>query len=451
MNLYSTLFIENRINTTFETLNNISHKELHRPHEIYNLTTHSTRYSILGHSLNVLSLPLVVISGVVKLFSGGMISINNVINVPKILKDKMDQGISKKILYAVEGIDKQELTALCHNILEQWEANPNLVPTQEESYFTKIKNAMYNNIPYLGQLKNFWVKGGIEYSEKQIKEQQLIKIITNEIFKLGYSLGKKANYLSIEDIRHHFIDQSAFENDDQPQKTQLPIDQHNDDFQDPYISSQEDQVIDQMIDLIDEGFEDAFEDCEEYEDAESIEPQSALTKKPIDHALASASESFEEDIDISDIGATNTDQKYTDQNQALVLYNDELSKVRSDSSNQVDVSSDVHFMTDQNREQVLLNVKKYLAGIIHTNSLLELEDGVDQYLELLQSLNNQELGEKIISDYQLLQSNMQDQDTEMQYEMTQRYQDADILVPCISCRQEALKDERELEGIVEEF
>lgn len=164
MNLQTKSFIENRINTTFETLNNISHEELYRPHEIYNLTAHPTRYSILGYSLNVLSLPLVVISGVVKLFSGGMISINNVINVPKILKDKMDQGISKKILYAAEKIDKAELTSLCHNILEQWEANPSLVPTQEESYFTKIKNAMYSNIPYLDKIKNFWVKGGINYS-----------------------------------------------------------------------------------------------------------------------------------------------------------------------------------------------------------------------------------------------------------------------------------------------
>ena len=109
-------------------------------------------------------MPLVVISGAVKLFSGGMISINNVINIPKILKDKMDQGISKKILYAAEKIDKEELAALCHNILEQWEANPSLIPTQEESYFTKIKNAMYSNIPYLDKIKNFWVKGGINYS-----------------------------------------------------------------------------------------------------------------------------------------------------------------------------------------------------------------------------------------------------------------------------------------------
>jgi hypothetical protein len=42
-----------------------------------------------------------------------------------------------------------------------------LILRQEESLVTKLKNYVYENIPYAGLIKNFWVKGGINYSKDQ--------------------------------------------------------------------------------------------------------------------------------------------------------------------------------------------------------------------------------------------------------------------------------------------
>lgn len=94
-----------------------------------------------------------------------------------------------------------------------------------------------------------------------------------------------------------------------------------------------------------------------------------------------------------------------------------------------------HFVTDDNREQVLLNVKEYLTTITSTNP--HLKDSVDQYLDSLQDLSNQALGEKIISDYKIFQSSMQ-------------RQEENELTSYMSCRQEVLREDMDLEGIDDE-
>lgn len=77
-------------------------------------------------------------------------------------------------------------------------------------------------------------------------------------------------------------------------------------------------------------------------------------------------------------------------NHASSNSNKEDSSNENNSSNQNDALN--HFVTDENREQVLLNVKEYLTNITSTN--LGLKDSVDQYLNSLQDLSNQALGKK---------------------------------------------------------
>ena len=105
----------------------------------------------------------------------------------------------------------------------------------------------------------------------------------------------------------------------------------------------------------------------------------------------------------------------------------------SDTSNLNDALN--HFVTDDNREQVLSNVKKYLTEITSTNP--SLKDVVDLYLDSLQSLSNQELGQKIISDYKIFQSSMQ-------------RQEENELTSYMSCRQEVSREDMDLEGIDDE-
>ena len=84
---------------------------------------------------------------------------------------------------------------------------------------------------------------------------------------------------------------------------------------------------------------------------------------------------------------------------------------------------------------MLLNVYKYLTTITSTNP--HLKDSVDQYLDSLQDLSNQELGQKIISDYKIFQSSMQ-------------RQEENKLTSYMSCRQEVSREDMDLEGIDDE-
>lgn len=48
------MLIEDRIEKTIDTLYSIDKGELYRAHDIYNLTTHVGRYSILNYGLSIL-------------------------------------------------------------------------------------------------------------------------------------------------------------------------------------------------------------------------------------------------------------------------------------------------------------------------------------------------------------------------------------------------------------
>jgi hypothetical protein len=218
----SKMFIEDRIKETIETLYSIERGKVYRGHDIYILTSHEGRYSALNYGLSILSMPLIVVTGVIKFFSGGMVSINKVINIPDILKDKMDKSITKKILYGLKNITEEELSNISSKILQAWMEEEQLILRQEESLVTKLKNYVYENIPYAGLIKNFFVKGGINYSEEQRKEQKLIKQITSEIFKLSYISGKNACMLEKEDIYNHFKDIGAYK-DNVPQKEMILV------------------------------------------------------------------------------------------------------------------------------------------------------------------------------------------------------------------------------------
>lgn len=204
------MFIEDRIEKTIDTLYSIDKGELYRAHDIYNLTTHVGRYSILNYGLSILSMPLLVVSGIVKFCSGGMVAINQVINIPDILKDKMDQAITKKILYGFKKVTSDELSDITSTILQAWREDERLIPNEEQSLVSRLKSYCYEHIPYVETIKNFWVRGGINYSQDQLKEQKLIKQITTEIFKLGYIYGKNACVLSIDDIYNHFKEIGAY-------------------------------------------------------------------------------------------------------------------------------------------------------------------------------------------------------------------------------------------------
>ncbi|KJV91153.1 hypothetical protein [Rickettsia bellii] len=206
----SRMFIEDRIEGTRETLYSIDKGEVYRAHDIYNLTTHVSRYSILNYGLSILSMPLLVVSEIVKFFSGGMVVINQVINIPNILKDKMDQAITKKILYGFKKITSEELSDITSTILHEWREDERLIPNEEKSLVSRLKSYCYEHIPYVEAIKNFWVRGGINYSQDQLNEQKLIKQITTEIFKLGYIYGKNACVLSSDDIYNHFKDIIAY-------------------------------------------------------------------------------------------------------------------------------------------------------------------------------------------------------------------------------------------------
>ncbi len=111
-------------------------------------------------------------------------------------------------------------------------------------------------------------------------------------------------------------------------------------------------------------------------------------------------------------------------------------------------------ITNANREQILEGIKQYLTSFANDNP--DLKVNIDQYLASLQSLSNQGLGEKIISDYKILQSRVQNHDMELQNQSTRVNEDEDAnednneLTSYMSCRQEVSREDMDLEGIDDE-
>lgn len=140
-------------------------------------------------------------------------AVKKLCNMPLMLLHKMDQGIARKILHGFQGISEEELNEITSNTLSQWQNDEQLIPQEEQSWFSSVKSRAMNyvcdNIGFINRIKHFWVNNGISYSEGQLNERQLIKQITKEIFKLGYMTGKKGELLTKEDIYEHLLGQKA--------------------------------------------------------------------------------------------------------------------------------------------------------------------------------------------------------------------------------------------------
>ncbi|XVN40312.1 MAG: hypothetical protein RCO49_05610 [Rickettsia endosymbiont of Argas persicus] len=68
--------------------------------DIYHFIPHSLRYNILNYTLKLASLPFTIISGVTEFLTFGTFSLKY-FNVGKIFSNKMNQNISKKVLYGL--------------------------------------------------------------------------------------------------------------------------------------------------------------------------------------------------------------------------------------------------------------------------------------------------------------------------------------------------------------
>ncbi|WP_342225157.1 hypothetical protein [Rickettsia endosymbiont of Urophora cardui] len=139
-----------------------------------------------------MAIPLVAVSNAIKILSCEVVAVKEMVNIPLILLKKMDQNIAKKILQGLDDTNEAELRDITNNILEQWKEDNALIPQEEESLFTRFKNYVCENVPFIESIRNFWVNGGIHYSVAQLEEQHLVKKITKEIFKTAYIAGKEA-------------------------------------------------------------------------------------------------------------------------------------------------------------------------------------------------------------------------------------------------------------------
>ncbi|WCR55948.1 hypothetical protein [Rickettsia asembonensis] len=214
---YTNKYIENKISLNLKTLNSFSIGEHKQYSDIYSLTSHEYRYSALSTVLKIMAIPLVAVSNVVKILSCEVVAVKEMVNIPLILLKKMDQNIAKKILQGLDDTNEAELRDITKNILEQWKEDNTLIPQEEESVFTRFKNYVCENIPFIESIRNFWVNGGIHYSGAQLEEQHLVKKITKEIFKTAYIAGKEARALSSDDIYNHFKEIGAYK-DNMPTK-----------------------------------------------------------------------------------------------------------------------------------------------------------------------------------------------------------------------------------------
>lgn len=214
---YTNKYIENKIDLNLKTLNSVSIGEYKQYSNIYSLTPHEYRYSALKMVLKAIAIPLVVVSNAVKVLSCEVIVVKEIINVPLMLLKKMDQNIAKKILEGLGDTTQEELSDITNSILKQWKQDNTLIPQEEDSIFTRFKNYVFDNVPFISSIKNFWVNGGIHYTKEQLDEQHLVKKITKEIFKICYITGKEAQALSSNDIYNHFKEIGAYK-DNTPSK-----------------------------------------------------------------------------------------------------------------------------------------------------------------------------------------------------------------------------------------
>lgn len=120
-------------------------------------------------------MPLVAVSNVVKILLCEIVAVKEMVNIPLIMLKKMDQGIAKKILQGLDNTNEAELRDITNNILEQWKEDNSLIPKEEDSLFTRFKNYVCDNVPFIASIQNFWVNGGIHYTKQQLEEKYLVK------------------------------------------------------------------------------------------------------------------------------------------------------------------------------------------------------------------------------------------------------------------------------------
>lgn len=214
---YTNKYIENKISLNLKTLNSFSIGEHKKYSDIYSLTSHEYRYSTLSTVLKIMAIPLVAVSNAIKILSCEIVVVKEMVNIPLIMLKKMDQGIAKKILEGLDGTNQEELCNITSNILDQWKEDNDLILQEEDSLFTRFKNYVCDNVPFIASIQNFWVNGGVHYTQEQLEEQRLVKRITKELFKTAYIAGKEANSLNSDDIYNHFKDIGAYK-DNTPSK-----------------------------------------------------------------------------------------------------------------------------------------------------------------------------------------------------------------------------------------
>lgn len=241
---YTNKYIENKIDLNLKTLNSFSTGEHKQHSNIYSLTPHEYRYSALAMVLKAIAIPLVVVSNVVKVLSCEVIVVKEIINIPLILLKKMDQNIAKKVLEGLGDTTQEELGDITNNILKQWKEEDNsLIPQEADNIFIRFKNYVFDNVPFMKSIKNFWVNGGIHYTKEQLDEKHLVKKITKEIFKICYITGKEAQTLSSDEIYNHFKEIEAYKDNISSKEIGL--------FQNQLFHSNDDIWTESILDLSD--------------------------------------------------------------------------------------------------------------------------------------------------------------------------------------------------------
>lgn len=172
--------------------------------DVYDFTPHSIRYTCLKYCLSAVSIPLsLVISGVKTITCGGLTLAW--LNFPKIFLQKMNQGVSKKILHGLpEEDNEQAITKIVKQVLEKYEEQPELVVQSEPSLISKVTAKLSEYIPGFSKFMNFWNHGGINYQEEVQKKQLLVDFIYKKIVSEAYNVGKKGEKLEINDVQKLF-------------------------------------------------------------------------------------------------------------------------------------------------------------------------------------------------------------------------------------------------------
>jgi len=186
--------------------------EFQNESEIYEFTPHPLRYTNLKYLLKTLSFPISITCNLIKVVSQGILTVN-FFNLPEIILNKINNGISKKILHGLpeENDDDQTIPKIVEQILkkyeeqpEKYEEQPELIVQPETSLIKKVAAKVSEYIPGFSKFTNFWDNGGINYSDEIQKKQPIIDSIYKEIISAAYNAGKKGEKLEIKDVQELF-------------------------------------------------------------------------------------------------------------------------------------------------------------------------------------------------------------------------------------------------------